>query len=292
MNIQTKFKLYQINRMEQELNNHFPSHGSKIELQKFVMNRESLIASLKYNGRNHLENDNQQPLIKESNDRLIELLTKEIEEAKIKIKEQKLVSEGEKKFFGDAINATVASLLNDKIYPKTNIVHLIIDRDSLKENIGHRVADLEVYLKDRVADTLAQSLSDNGNRFDSSVFELNSYNEDPREFIVNVSFPSCEPVQDAIFKGLKDVRNDFNGTINVMGMNDLNETLDENETYIRALSASNKSLSEGLFVRRSSDLSSQYKDIVEDSGKFEKIYEKWKITAMENKEQFDFGMIK
>jgi hypothetical protein len=282
LNVQTQFKIYQIAKMEQEIN----TPKTKVDitnLQKFVTDNITLMQSL------DLHTDNS--TVNKANQNIRNSISSQVTSVENKINELKAEEGVDNKFYRDAITATTESLLNNRIYPKTKLIHLSVTKSVLLDN-----ADVFAVnngdLKEQFTEVLSKVANNNG--LSSDVFMCSDEQNNPHVYVVNLSFPGCGMVNQVVFNAIKEIDNEFAGLVSVYnGLgNDLVKLASTHGTYQRALSAEGKTHSEGLFTDRYADLADEYEDVVIDHESFGKVYDKWEKTSVDNKESFDFGIVK
>jgi hypothetical protein len=282
LSVQTEFKIYQVDKMERKIEGHTDMVAQK-DLSDFLKDKNTLLNSLEVNGPNAIINN--------ANQRLRSSLVSEILKIEKLMKDKVVEHGGDKKFYKDAISATVESLVSDKIFPKTRMVHLSVLNSDLIRNLE----TFEAYNKD-LREVVISFVNDfaEKNNVPSDMFMVSTIHELNGERLINLSFPGCSMINEVAFSLIKEIDKEFHGLMAVedgKGVN-LLTVASNNDTYQRALTSEGKSVSDGLYAERPAYLSDSYDDIVTNDTRYEKVYDKWEKTSFENKECFDFGMVK
>lgn len=282
LSAQTQFKLYQIHKMEDAILNTNP-FTRDVDLSKDVAKKIKLMQSLEVMEGN--------PVIRRNNLKLRDFISQQVEEMQAIIKESVAKIGPEKEFYSDAIKATTESLIRNGIVLKNNMVHIIVNAKDSRELVQEGI-DFDKFMLEKINSVISEKAESEPlfNKF----FQTDILGHNGSEFMYNLKFPGYSDGQEMAFqviKGLVRELGDKFRTLNSSGTN-LNPIVSENVNYLSALRSNGLSLSQGLYATASSNLADNFRDVVNNDQRFEKVYDKWVVTAHENKEDFNFGMVK
>lgn len=274
-NVKTQFKAYQLARMIKESSvPQIEKDNSKLE--EFITKQREHMHDLPLNHEN--------PVIRAASNKIRKSILEESKNIQSILDGEKAKDGPTKEFYRNAIAATIESLASDGVYPKNNTMFFA----------GQRQDDFEKgEYKKKIEVVLSECFKLHG--LNDDAFTTVQYDENIGETLLQVSFPGFSRAREAIFDAVQKVGEIYNEhiyAVNGLGI-DLTAASQNNASYSRALTSEGKAYSEGLYKERDVDFGPSIDEFIADKNdKFEKTYQKWEKTAFENKEQFDFGMVK